>query len=118
MRSQSNGWVWQTLVAVWAISLCALLMGAVSCACIVAADDNEIADDDEFFQDGAGDEGREYDIEINICGDELTNGMEECDDGNLIDGDGCSSICVLEDGWDCGGQPTTCIARPPNSDSH
>jgi hypothetical protein len=25
-----------------------------------------------------------------------------CDDGNLINGDGCSSTCTIEAGWDCG----------------
>lgn len=31
-----------------------------------------------------------------ICGDGLLEGDEECDDGNAIDGDGCSSGCLLE----------------------
>ena len=31
-----------------------------------------------------------------ICGDGEGEGSEECDDGNLIDGDGCSSLCLLE----------------------
>lgn len=26
---------------------------------------------------------------------------EECDDGNQISGDGCSSICTIESGWVC-----------------
>ena len=31
------------------------------------------------------------------CGDgTVNNSDEECDDGNLVDGDGCSSICRLE----------------------
>ncbi len=25
----------------------------------------------------------------------------ECDDGNLIDGDGCTSTCTIEFGWYC-----------------
>ena len=24
-----------------------------------------------------------------------------CDDFNTIDGDGCSSACTVEDGWEC-----------------
>jgi len=33
----------------------------------------------------------------NICGDGLVYlGIEECDDDNLINGDGCSSLCQLE----------------------
>jgi len=36
-----------------------------------------------------------------ICGDGLNLGMHECDDGNTIDGDGCSSRCTIEDGFKC-----------------
>ncbi|RME31889.1 DUF4215 domain-containing protein [Candidatus Woesearchaeota archaeon] len=32
----------------------------------------------------------------NYCGDGIVNGDEECDDGNTIDGDGCSSTCKQE----------------------
>lgn len=35
------------------------------------------------------------------CGNGLVNGTEACDDGNLISGDGCSSICVLETNYSC-----------------
>jgi cysteine-rich repeat protein len=30
------------------------------------------------------------------CGDGIHEGMEQCDDGNLNDGDGCSSYCIVE----------------------
>ncbi len=30
-----------------------------------------------------------------FCGDGVTNGSEECDDGNLVDTDGCSSLCGI-----------------------
>ena len=33
---------------------------------------------------------------------------EECDDGNTNDGDGCSSSCEQEAGWDCDGEPSVC----------
>lgn len=33
-----------------------------------------------------------------ICGDGVVvDGVEECDDGNLKDGDGCSTNCVIEE---------------------
>lgn len=36
----------------------------------------------------------------------------QCDDGNTVDGDGCSSQCVVEDGWRCSsaglGEPDVC----------
>ncbi|MCB9703253.1 MAG: DUF4215 domain-containing protein [Myxococcales bacterium] len=35
-----------------------------------------------------------------VCGDGILDEGEECDDGNLIDGDGCSPFCVFSDG--CG----------------
>jgi cysteine-rich repeat protein len=45
-----------------------------------------------------------------LCGDGLPAAEEACDDGNLIDGDGCSSICSIEEGWDC----TAAQAGPSN----
>ena len=33
---------------------------------------------------------------------------EECDDGNTQNGDGCSESCVVEEGWECNGQPSVC----------
>jgi MYXO-CTERM domain-containing protein len=35
------------------------------------------------------------------CGDGLRGAGEPCDDGNLIDGDGCSATCAIERGWAC-----------------
>src|SRR5688572_5653187 len=35
------------------------------------------------------------------CGDRSIDGMEECDDGNNEDGDGCTADCREEDGFDC-----------------
>ena len=31
-----------------------------------------------------------------VCGDSVVQNSEQCDDGNLVNGDGCSSLCVLE----------------------
>ena len=36
-----------------------------------------------------------------ICGDGLNLGEYQCDDGNQIDGDGCSSKCTYEEGFKC-----------------
>ena len=38
-----------------------------------------------------------------ICGDGLNLGEFECDDGNLINGDGCSKECNKEFGYECHG---------------
>ncbi len=35
------------------------------------------------------------------CGDGLIDADEGCDDGNVLDGDGCSATCEIEDGWVC-----------------
>jgi cysteine-rich repeat protein len=34
------------------------------------------------------------------CGDGVVDGDELCDDGNEINGDGCTG-CRLDDGWTC-----------------
>ncbi|MEO0599962.1 MAG: DUF4215 domain-containing protein [Myxococcota bacterium] len=36
-----------------------------------------------------------------VCGNGVTTGAETCDDGNTVDGDGCSSTCTLESGYVC-----------------
>jgi len=36
-----------------------------------------------------------------ICGDGMVTGSEACDDGDLQNGDGCSSTCQAESGWNC-----------------
>ena len=38
---------------------------------------------------------------IEICGDGLDLGLNECEDGNLFDLDGCSSDCKLELDFEC-----------------
>lgn len=40
-------------------------------------------------------------ILLEICGDGKRMGLLECDDGNLIDGDGCSSKCKIEPNFTC-----------------
>lgn len=33
---------------------------------------------------------------VSVCGNGILEGIEECDDGNTIDGDGCNDTCWLE----------------------
>ncbi len=33
-----------------------------------------------------------------VCGDEVVEGSEQCDDGNSVGGDGCTPTCTSEDG--------------------
>ena len=35
------------------------------------------------------------------CGDGRVSGSEQCDDGNAVSFDGCSSSCQVEAGWQC-----------------
>lgn len=42
------------------------------------------------------------------CGDGAPGGAEECDDGGVNDGDGCSADCVEEIGYGCSGTPSVC----------
>ena len=45
-----------------------------------------------------------------VCGDGVLAGGEGCDDGNGLGGDGCDANCGLEPGYNCGGEPTACLA--------
>ena len=33
---------------------------------------------------------------------------KQCDDGNTVNGDGCSSTCTIETGYSCSGSPSVC----------
>jgi cysteine-rich repeat protein len=46
---------------------------------------------------------------IRGCGNGLIEGVEECDDGDEADDDGCSSECAIEADHICGGEPSTCL---------
>jgi cysteine-rich repeat protein len=44
-----------------------------------------------------------------LCGDGRHSLGEGCDDGNLINGDGCAANCTVEPGYTCGaGNPSPC----------
>uniref|UniRef100_A0A8C0E8W3 Pappalysin 2 n=1 Tax=Bubo bubo TaxID=30461 RepID=A0A8C0E8W3_BUBBB len=46
------------------------------------------------------------------CGDgKVTTLEEECDDGDLLDGDGCSRKCKKEKGFNCVGEPSLCYVH-------
>ena len=46
--------------------------------------------------------------DVAACGDGVVVSGEECDDGNVDDGDGCSADCRVETGWSCTGAPSRC----------
>ncbi len=69
-------------------------------------------------------EGRSTSIDLHVefgepktCGNGVYNTGEECDDGGWRDGDGCSSTCTIEQGYNCtqptSDHPSTCTAVTP-----
>ncbi|WIA11894.1 hypothetical protein OEZ85_011978 [Tetradesmus obliquus] len=46
---------------------------------------------------------------LSNCGNGVVEGAEQCDDGDTVDGDGCSSSCKIERGWSCSGNPSKCV---------
>ena len=47
-----------------------------------------------------------------VCGNSLLEMSEACDDGNVVNGDGCSSTCAVETGyWDCDLVGTACLPK-------
>jgi cysteine-rich repeat protein len=45
------------------------------------------------------------------CGDGIRAGIEACDDGGVISGDGCNAVCAVESGFECHDIiPDTCAA--------
>ncbi|VDM11560.1 unnamed protein product, partial [Wuchereria bancrofti] len=42
-----------------------------------------------------------YSYNMNVCGDGKRSNDEQCDDGNLNDGDGCSQNCLVEEKFHC-----------------
>ena len=55
-------------------------------------------------------EGEYQTIASGVCGDGKTQGAEECDDGQALNGDGCNAACQTEAGWTCSGTPSVCAA--------
>ncbi|MBU1068718.1 hypothetical protein KJ975_04035, partial [Myxococcota bacterium] len=43
-----------------------------------------------------------------VCANGLVETPEACDDGNATPDDGCSPLCVIDDGYSCTGAPSTC----------
>jgi cysteine-rich repeat protein len=63
-------------------------------------DEDIDGDGDPTDDDSDGDGVPDY-LDAPVCGDGVVEVLEECDDLNTSDGDGCDSSCVVEDGWEC-----------------
>jgi cysteine-rich repeat protein len=44
-----------------------------------------------------------------VCGNGFLTSDEQCDDGNKYNGDGCSSVCVIESGFYCPTVNSSCF---------
>lgn len=45
------------------------------------------------------------------CGDGTIDPGEDCDDGDRLEGNGCSPECAVELGWTCSGEPSFCTRQ-------
>lgn len=65
---------------------------------------------------GNGDGGTDGSVTEAVCGNSIVEPGEECDDGNTINGDGCSATCMLEHcssescWWGCCDRLGQCVA--------
>ncbi|HZF55715.1 MAG TPA: thrombospondin type 3 repeat-containing protein [Polyangiaceae bacterium] len=50
------------------------------------------------------------------CGDGMVAATEGCDDANTEDGDGCSSACQVENGYQCNNEPSVCSVIDTDGD--
>ncbi|TSC99232.1 MAG: putative lipoprotein [Candidatus Peregrinibacteria bacterium Greene1014_49] len=81
------------------LSLCGADGGAVSSEDYPYFPPSDFVPDGEPFPNGgelSGDFGIPGEIPGQPCGDGWVNAPEECDDANMLDGDGCSAACVVE----------------------
>jgi cysteine-rich repeat protein len=65
---------------------------------------------DDFHGDNAGSYVVAGSVALEpVCGDSvIADGAEECDDGDVSPGDGCSDVCQVEAGYVCQGEPSVC----------
>jgi cysteine-rich repeat protein len=57
------------------------------------------SDRDSSHDSDRGSSSRSSDA--NVCGNNVKDRGEQCDDGNTESGDGCNSECQVEEGWEC-----------------
>lgn len=52
-----------------------------------------------------------------VCANGVVESPETCDDGNLINSDGCSNTCAVEPGFFCVGNPSACTVQKANGNA-
>ncbi|HET9062964.1 MAG TPA: hypothetical protein VFO62_06720 [Candidatus Binatia bacterium] len=87
--------------------------------CVLGSCGDGIVAPQEACDTGAASATCDADCTAPSCGDWAVNGAagETCDDGNVADGDGCSSVCACDDGTDADGDGIgdgcdDCVATP------
>lgn len=54
---------------------------------------------------------------FSVCGNGVLEGLEECDNGDVGSGKGCTKSCTVMDGWECTStSPSSCWKRDPSGD--
>ncbi len=62
------------------------------------------------------DQGLAFCLKTTLCGNGIVEILEKCDDGNINNGDGCSSDCKIEQGYQCVKQPSQCFNNCVDTD--
>ncbi|MBK8156762.1 MAG: DUF4215 domain-containing protein [Streptococcus sp.] len=47
-----------------------------------------------------------------LCNDGVITMSEQCEDGNIVNGDGCGASCTIETGWTCTTAPVPNACTP------
>ncbi len=81
---------------------------------------NGVVNTGEACDDGntiADSNGCSADCGLSLCGNGVVDNrqwpnfdQETCDDGNQVEGDGCSRLCEVEPGFSCAGSPSRCVS--------
>ncbi|MCZ7677914.1 MAG: myxococcus cysteine-rich repeat containing protein [Sandaracinaceae bacterium] len=66
-----------------------------------------------YSSSGSGTYDIDFDFVPFACGNGRIEGSEACDDGNAVDGDGCTA-CAVDSGYSCSGAPSVCTASAAN----
>ena len=82
------------------------------CTAAICGDGTQNVTAGELCDDGntVGGDGCPASCGPPACGDGSIDAPEACDDGNVSSGDGCASTCVIETGYNCTGQPSSCAS--------
>ena len=78
----------------WALALSLSLV--LGCGESHSSGDDSGITFDAMLPDGGGRDSGPRDARVPVCGDGMLDPMESCDDGNTVDGDGCTGTCHRE----------------------